>query len=83
MRPGGVTYEKLEEVLGRCEMDPALIQPELNAALKPRAPGMKYTHYAPRAEIWIVVGTEEQVAKNLRVWSMRTEQQATGGHHVY
>ncbi len=76
LRPGGVTYEQLEEVLGHVEMDPALIQPELNAALKPRAPGMKYTHYAPRAEIWIVVGTEEQVAKKLK--SLVDENRAAG-----
>lgn len=76
LRPGGVTYEQLEEVLGHVEMDPALIQPELNAALKSRSPGMKYTHYAPRAEIWIVVGTEEQVAKKLR--SLVGENRAAG-----
>jgi len=76
LRPGGVTYEQLAEVLGQVGMDPALSQPEPNSALKPRSPGMKYTHYSPRAEIWLVVGTEEQVAKKLK--SLVGENRAAG-----
>lgn len=76
LRPGGVTLEQLTEVLGYVEIDPALKQLDLNEDLKPRAPGMKYTHYAPRAEVWMVVGTEEQVAKKFK--SLVDENRAAG-----
>lgn len=39
------------------DQDPLLIQSEVLGGLQPRAPGMKYTHYAPRAPLFVVVGT--------------------------
>lgn len=51
LRPGGITREQLEEVLGKVELDPALAGAE---TLKPRAPGMKYRHYAPKARMYVV-----------------------------
>ncbi|QTN01614.1 threonylcarbamoyl-AMP synthase [Sediminibacillus dalangtanensis] len=61
LRPGGVTREQLEEVVGSVMIDPALASdrgelPEDGAVDKPRAPGMKYTHYAPDAPMWLVDG---------------------------
>ncbi|WP_053218084.1 L-threonylcarbamoyladenylate synthase [Virgibacillus senegalensis] len=63
LRPGGVTREQLEEVVGSVMVDPALaVQgeelPENKAVEKPRAPGMKYTHYAPEAPMWLVNGDQ-------------------------
>ena len=55
LRPGGITLEQLEEVLGRVELDPALAGAE---TLKPRAPGMKYRHYAPKAKMYVVEDKE-------------------------
>ncbi len=52
LRPGGVSKEELEAVLGTVEIDAGL----LGAGETPRAPGMKYRHYAPRAEVVIVKG---------------------------
>ncbi|MFC4767546.1 L-threonylcarbamoyladenylate synthase [Effusibacillus consociatus] len=59
LRPGGVTKEMLEEVLGEVQLDPSL---ERNHAevRAPRSPGMKYTHYAPKAEMWIVEGSVDK-----------------------
>ena len=51
LRPGGITREQLEEVLGKVELDPALAGVE---AAKPKAPGMKYRHYAPKAKMYVV-----------------------------
>lgn len=76
LRPGGVTLEQLQEVLTKVEIDPALKQHDLNEDIKPKSPGMKYTHYAPRAEIWLVLGTEELVAKKLK--SLVNESRAEG-----
>ena len=53
LRPGGITREQLLEVVGPCVVeDPGL----KNQQEKPKAPGMKYTHYAPRAPVFIVHG---------------------------
>lgn len=53
LRPGGITYEMLLEVLGAVEIDPAL-QGDKN--FKPKAPGMKYRHYAPKAAMYLLEG---------------------------
>ncbi|MFD2761019.1 L-threonylcarbamoyladenylate synthase [Lentibacillus juripiscarius] len=52
LRPGGITREQLERVCGMVMVDPALA----NTAEKPKAPGMKYTHYAPDVPMWLVDG---------------------------
>lgn len=57
LRPGGVTKEQLEEVVGKVEVDPALIHQEEQH--KPKSPGMKYTHYAPVAPVFLVEGSNE------------------------
>ena len=50
LRPGSITLEMLEEVVGLVEVDQAL----MDEKEKPRAPGMKYAHYAPRAKLVIL-----------------------------
>lgn len=55
LRPGGITKEMLEEVLGVVEIDPALAG---NSECKPKAPGMKYRHYAPQAPMYLFIGEE-------------------------
>lgn len=59
LRPGGVTKEELETVIGPIELDPGLtLQYE-----QPKSPGMKYQHYAPQGEMWMVAAAsiEEQI----------------------
>ena len=56
LRPGGVTVEQLREVLGEVEVDDAVLH-QLKVGVRAASPGMKYKHYAPRAEITIVEGT--------------------------
>lgn len=53
LRPGGITKEQIEEVIGDVRVDQALI----NSKDQPRAPGMKYSHYAPNAPMTIVKGS--------------------------
>ena len=57
LRPGAITREMLTEVLGGCKLDPALV----GADTVPRAPGMKYKHYAPKAKTVIFDGAAERV----------------------
>jgi len=61
LRPGGITPEQLESVLGIVALDKAVYAP-LDAGEKPRAPGMKYRHYAPTAPVTIVYGEAEKAA---------------------
>lgn len=59
LRPGFITKEMLEGVLGEIGTDITIINPESSQA--PKAPGMKYRHYAPKGELTIVEGSPEQV----------------------
>jgi len=52
LRPGGVTKEEIERVIGKIYMDAAL----RDQAKAPKSPGMKYTHYAPKSPLIIVKG---------------------------
>lgn len=59
LRPGGITLEMLIETLGVVEIDPALGGSE---DYVPRAPGMKYTHYAPVAPMMLFEGDYPHIA---------------------
>ncbi len=59
LRPGYITKEMIQEVIGEVSMDPGL--EHSNSAVPPKAPGMKYRHYAPRADLILVEGQQENV----------------------
>ena len=59
LRPGYITREMLEQVLGEITVDETVMKPDSGQA--PRAPGMKYRHYAPRGQLTIVEGAPEKV----------------------
>lgn len=63
LRPGSITKEDLENVIGEVQIDPALEKKEEN--IKAKAPGMKYTHYSPDADVFIVCGNEDDVANEV------------------
>lgn len=64
LRPGYLNRQMLEKVLGQVRVDPG-IQAE-NTRIRPKAPGMRYRHYAPRAELTIVEGPEDKAAETIR-----------------
>lgn len=84
LRPGYVTLLQLKEVLGEVTMDKGLMS-TLKENVAPKAPGMKYRHYAPKAELTIIKGEEQRVLdkidallhegleKGLKVGIMTTE----------
>ena len=59
LRPGYITEEMLDKVLGQVEIDQTLFQADSKEA--PKAPGMKYRHYAPKGELVLVEGSPEAV----------------------
>lgn len=63
LRPGYINQEMLEQVLGQVELDKGLIASD--SSVKPKAPGMKYRHYAPKAPLIIVEGEPEQVRRKI------------------
>lgn len=62
LRPGGITLEQLEAVLGEVAVDPAVTR-LMGAGEQPKAPGMKYRHYAPKAPVTVVTGDPKKSAE--------------------
>lgn len=63
LRPGYITPEMICEVIGEIRMDPGLATDD--PAVHPKAPGMKYKHYAPKADLILVNGAQEKVVKKI------------------
>ena len=61
LRPGGITLEQLRAALGEVAVDSAVTR-LMGAGERPRAPGMKYRHYAPKAPVTVVTGAPERSA---------------------
>lgn len=60
LRPGYITQKMLTEVLGRVEVDRTILSADSKE--RPKAPGMKYRHYAPKGDLTIVEGKPDRVA---------------------
>ncbi len=65
LRAGGLPLEALEQALGPVEVDKAITAP-LGAGEQPKAPGMKYRHYAPKAPVTVVTGPGGRTAGYIR-----------------
>lgn len=61
LRPGYITQKMLSEVVGETELDITIY--DSDTAQAPKAPGMKYRHYAPKGELVIVEGEPHRVAR--------------------
>lgn len=59
LRPGGITLEMLKNIDSRIEIDKAIMD-NLAENLKPKAPGMKYKHYSPKAIVKIISGDRKK-----------------------
>lgn len=64
LRPGGITPKMLERVLGRVNIDAAVLKP-IEKGSRIKSPGMKYTHYAPKASVVIVKGRLDDIARKI------------------
>lgn len=78
LRPGYITRQMLEQVLVEVEEDCTMMRDDSGQA--PKAPGMKYRHYAPKGDLTIVDGTERQVLEyiNTQVDLFRSHGKKTG-----
>lgn len=73
LRPGSITKEDLENIVGNVKIDPALEKKEDN--IKAKAPGMKYKHYSPNADVYIVSGDTKDVIKEINKLSSENDKQ--------
>ena len=64
LRPGGLPLEDLERLIGHIDVDKA-VTGKLEEGEKPKAPGMKYRHYAPKAPVTVVTGSPEASAAEI------------------
>lgn len=78
LRPGFITSKELSDILGKVEIDRTIIK--IGEGIKPKAPGMKYRHYAPRGEVTIVEGDDDKVIEyiNANVEKAKLEGYKTG-----
>jgi len=79
LRPGCITKSMLENVIGEIEYDPAImsISPDVN--LVPKAPGMKYRHYAPEGKLTIYEGEIAKVVDSINAIALENCEK---GHNV-
>lgn len=63
LRPGCITRTMLENVIGRIEYDKAILGQIVDKDIRPKAPGMKYRHYAPEGCLTIYEGDIEDVTE--------------------
>lgn len=62
LRPGGITYEMIKEIIPDAEIDKAVLN-EMKADETPSSPGMKYKHYSPRSRIIMVESDKDNFIK--------------------
>ena len=72
LRPGFISLEMLRNVLGEVQMDPGLHTDD--PQYRPKAPGMKYRHYAPKASLTIVEGSEAAVRAKIEELARQAEE---------
>ena len=65
LRPGGLPVEELERLIGPIAVDKA-VNGQMSPEEQPRAPGMKYRHYAPKAPVTVVTGAPEKSAREIK-----------------
>lgn len=77
LRPGFITKAMLEDVIGPVEIDKAILTRQVDPNLIPKAPGMKYKHYAPKGDLTIFEGRTEAVTAEI---NKRVEEAYQNGH---
>ncbi|MGL5822847.1 MAG: L-threonylcarbamoyladenylate synthase [Sarcina sp.] len=66
LRPGGITLEELQEIDEKIYIDKGILEETMKDGIKPKAPGMKYTHYSPKAKVRLVRGREDKTLEKIR-----------------
>lgn len=67
LRPGYINMDMLKEVVGEVRMDPGIVYNDkgTTSGARPKAPGMRYKHYAPKGDLTIISGEEDIVVATI------------------
>lgn len=65
LRPGGVTLDDIRSIIPSATIDPHVLDLDMPNE-KPKSPGMKYKHYAPRAEVIVIEGDTANVSAKIQ-----------------
>ena len=79
LRPGYITKDMLEEVMPEVKIDPAVTGRTMKKDVVAKAPGMKYRHYAPKADLTIIEGPLEKVTAEI---NKRAKEKSRAGYKV-
>ncbi len=71
LRPGAITQEMLEKVVGVVQVDQVIM--DVNSKEPPKAPGMKYRHYAPKAKLIIINGTLMETVEAIKHLALESD----------
>lgn len=72
LRPGGVTKDMLETILGTVEIAPSVLKPLAEGEVA-RSPGMRYRHYAPKGSVTLISGKEQEIVSAMRILCRQAE----------
>ena len=78
LRPGYITKTMVEDLVGEVQVDKVVTAKtieEIGGDYKPKAPGMKYRHYAPKAELTMFDGNIDKVVEEINRLSKETDAQ--------
>lgn len=76
LRPGHITKHMIEAVIGEVRMDPGLSAKD--ASIRPKAPGMKYRHYAPKADMTVFDGDTKLVIERINQLAKKYKEEEVG-----
>ncbi|WP_090419718.1 L-threonylcarbamoyladenylate synthase [Pseudobutyrivibrio sp. YE44] len=81
LRPGFINMDMLKEVVGEVRIDPGIVYNDKGTTegAKPKAPGMRYKHYAPKGDLTIISGQEDKVVSTI---NKMTKQAIQNGQKV-
>ena len=72
LRPGGVSKEEIQKCIGEVHLDKGI---DKESSEKPKAPGMKYTHYSPKANVIVFEGDVARVVDKINEVKIEKESQ--------
>ncbi len=74
LRPGFIKVSMIEELIGKIELDKSLD----GFTDKPRAPGMKYKHYSPSAEVFVLLGKYDRMIRRIKTFISENNSKTIG-----
>lgn len=77
LRPGGITYDELKELFPDVEIDMHILK-AVDPKEVPKCPGMKYKHYAPDAEVYVVEGDKSETSAKIKELLKENKNKRTG-----